>query len=74
VFENLRAALASVGANFSHLVKVTVFLTDARYYEPMREIRARYLTGPLPTMTVCIVTGLAHPDLLVEIEGIAALE
>jgi hypothetical protein len=25
-------------------------------------------------MTVCIVAGLAHPDLLVEIEGIAALD
>ena len=41
-FENLKKALASVSADFSHLVKLTVYLTDASYQEAVTAVRARY--------------------------------
>lgn len=73
VFENLKKALSSAGADFKDLVKINVYLTDARYREPLSEVRARYLQGPLPASTLVVVAGLAQPDYLLEIEGIAVL-
>lgn len=75
VFENLRTALAAAGADFSHLVKLTIYATDAAYLRPIAEVRRRYLGSPDPvTSTFVAVAGLARPELLVEIEGIAVLD
>lgn len=74
VFENLKKALAAAGADFDKLVKITVYLTDPRYRESLMEVRAQYLRGALPASTLVIVAGLAQPEYLLEIEGIAVIE
>jgi enamine deaminase RidA (YjgF/YER057c/UK114 family) len=74
VFENLKKALASCNADFSHVVKTTIFLTDPRFREPLGEVRQRYLGQNLPTSTLVTVAALAVPDLLIEIEAIAVLD
>jgi reactive intermediate/imine deaminase len=75
VFENLKIALAAAGAEFSHLVKLTVFVTDARYREPVAAVRRQYLGSPDPVAsTFLVVAGLARPELLLEIEAIAVLD
>ncbi len=73
VFENLRACLASVGAGFEDLVKINVFLTDARYRPVLVEVRSKFLRDPLPASTLVVVAGLAEPEYLLEIEGVAIL-
>jgi enamine deaminase RidA (YjgF/YER057c/UK114 family) len=74
VFENLKKALASANADFSHVVKTTIFLTDPRFREPLSEVRQRYLGNNLPTSTLVTVAALATPDLLIEIEAIAVVD
>jgi enamine deaminase RidA (YjgF/YER057c/UK114 family) len=75
VFENLKIALAAAGADFSHLVKVNVYATDAGYLPAIRAVRAKYLGTPDPVAsTFVVVAGLAVPELLVEIEAIAVLD
>jgi enamine deaminase RidA (YjgF/YER057c/UK114 family) len=74
VYQNIQKALASVGADFSNVVKATVFITDARFREPVSEVRARYLAGNLPASTLLVVAGLASPDMLLEVEVIAVLD
>jgi len=71
VFENLKLALASVNATFDDVLKITVFVTDARYREKVGEVRARYLKEPLPASTFLVVSGLARPELLLEVEATA---
>lgn len=73
VFENLRTALASVGGDLGSLVKLTIYLTDARYRNNFREVSGRYLRDNLPASTLLIVAGLAQPEYLVEIEAIAVV-
>ncbi len=74
VFENLSKALAAAGADWSHLVKITVYVTDAGLRDPVREVRRRYLGSPDPVVsTFVVVAALALPELLIEIEGIAVL-
>jgi len=75
VFENLGKALAAAGADWSHLVKITVYVTDAGLRDPIREARRRYLGSPDPVVsTFVVVAALALPELLIEIEGIAVLD
>jgi 2-iminobutanoate/2-iminopropanoate deaminase len=73
VFENLKAALASVGGTFEHLVSINVYLTDPRYRDQMRDVRTRYLGNNLPTSTLLIVAGLADPEYLLEISAVAVV-
>jgi len=75
VFENLQTALAAAGADWSHLVKITIYATDAAFRNPITDVRRRYLGSPVPvTSTFVVVAGLALPELLVEIDGVAVLD
>lgn len=73
VFENLKAALAAVGADFGHVVKTTNFLTDIGELAVFREVRDLYLADPKPASTTLSISALARPDALIEIEAIAFL-
>jgi 2-iminobutanoate/2-iminopropanoate deaminase len=71
VFESLKETLASAGATFVDLVKITVFTTKLEYRAKIGEVRARYILEAPPASTFVVVSSLADPDFLVEIEGIA---
>jgi enamine deaminase RidA (YjgF/YER057c/UK114 family) len=74
VFENLAKALASAGAGFGDLVKTTIYVTDPRYREALRDVRSKYLGNtPLPASTLVVVAGLAQPEYLLEIEAVAVI-
>ena len=74
VFENLRLALASVGATFEDVVKVTNFIVDMDLLPILREVRASYMTSAnLPASTLIEVSALANPGAMLEIEAIAAV-
>lgn len=73
-FENLKAALEAVGANFSNLVKINNYLVDIeRNMAAFREVRDRYLVKPPPASTTIGVPALARPGGLFEIEAVAVL-
>jgi enamine deaminase RidA (YjgF/YER057c/UK114 family) len=74
VFENLKAALAAVNADFSHVVKLNNFLADVGHLPLLREVRDKYLdAAALPASTSVAVSGFARPDALLEIEAVAVL-
>jgi enamine deaminase RidA (YjgF/YER057c/UK114 family) len=76
VMENLKIALASVGGDFEHVVKLNSYLTniDANANE-FREVRAQYFTNKsaLPAATLVQVVRLANPNFLLEVEVVAVL-
>lgn len=72
-FRNVLACLRENGMRKQDLVKLTVFLTDARFIAEYRAARARVLGDAVrPASTLLIVAGLASPDMLVEVEAWAA--
>ena len=74
VLQNLRRALASVGGSLDDLVKTTTFITELKHLPALRELRAKYLDERRPPAnTLLVVSSLARPDLLIEIEAIAVL-
>jgi enamine deaminase RidA (YjgF/YER057c/UK114 family) len=74
VFDNLSLALACVGASLRQLVKITIYITDPRFRDSLREINRRYLPSDQPTSTLLVVAGLARPEYLIEIDAVAAVE
>ena len=77
VFENLKIALASVGATFDNVLKVTYLIVNFTPADRtvVREIRAGYFNPAHPPASTLIgVQALALPELLIEIEAIAALD
>jgi len=74
-FENVKAALASVGAGFEHVVKLNNYIVDigtniAHY----RDVRDKYVnTAAPPASTTIGVPQLARPGAVFEVEAIAVL-
>jgi enamine deaminase RidA (YjgF/YER057c/UK114 family) len=69
---NLNSVLAAAGMNSSHIVKMTIFLTDEALMGEFVESAGPSLNNPPPATTLVFVKALAAPAMLVEIEAIAA--
>lgn len=68
--ENIRSALARVGAGMDDIVKCTVFLVDMSDWVSMNEVYLGFFSGDLPARSAVAVAGLGlHGK--VEIECIA---
>jgi enamine deaminase RidA (YjgF/YER057c/UK114 family) len=73
VFKNLSAVLEEAGGSLDNLVMTTTYITDRKYREGYNRVRQQYYKKNSPTSTLTIISGLAHPDYLIEINGIAVL-
>ncbi len=69
---NLGAILAAHGMGPGHLVKMSVFLTDAALIGAWRTARSGFLGVHRPASTLLVVAALADPRFLVEVEAEAA--
>jgi enamine deaminase RidA (YjgF/YER057c/UK114 family) len=74
VFRNLRAALAARGLTPADVIQIRGFLVDIQTTLPAYRQAAGDFFGkaPPPASTVVGVTGLVRPDLLLEVELVAA--
>lgn len=73
VFKNLEAALAAAGASFKDVVKSNTYVTDMSQAQAIRDVRAKYFGQTPPANTLVQVVALARPELMLEIEVIAAV-
>ena len=74
VYQNLRRALASVGGSVDDVVKTTTFITDLKNLPTLREVRSQVSrSGRPPANTLVVVSSLARPELMIEVEAIAVL-
>jgi enamine deaminase RidA (YjgF/YER057c/UK114 family) len=76
IFESLTHNLKAAGAGWGDVVKINGYMVgiSPRRLTDYRETRARYLVpGKLPASTLVGVASLVHPDLLLEVEVVAAL-
>ncbi len=75
VMENLTANLKAAGAGWDRVVKTTVYMMRASDFPEMNRIYSSYFQeGKFPARTTLVVSGLPHPDFLLEIECEAVLE
>jgi enamine deaminase RidA (YjgF/YER057c/UK114 family) len=73
-FENLKLALAAVGAGFGDVVKLNNYLTDMSHLPVFREVRDHYLNVSAPPASTTIeISKFARDGALIEIEAVAML-
>ncbi|HEY2186721.1 MAG TPA: RidA family protein [Xanthobacteraceae bacterium] len=73
-FENLKAALAAVGGQFQHVLKMNNYLIDMKYLPIFRQVRDSYLADEnRPASTTIAISGLAREGALLEVEAVAVL-
>ncbi len=72
-FANIENVLAAGGSDLSKVVKVTIYLTDMGNFPKIVEARRRWFTPPYPADTTLEVRSLALPELMIEIDVIAAV-
>ncbi|TDT29885.1 RidA family protein [Naumannella halotolerans] len=71
---NIDLLLQEAGGTLDDIVKVVVYLTDIRYREPVYKVMGRWLKGVYPVSTGIVVSALARPEWLVEIDATAVLQ
>lgn len=74
VFQNLRRVVAACGGTMNDVVKINVYVTDAKYRPAIAAARNRHFApGQMPASTYVVVSALAIPQLLVEVEAVAII-
>jgi enamine deaminase RidA (YjgF/YER057c/UK114 family) len=70
---NIKTLLEEAGARLEDICKITIYLTDPRYREPVYRKIGEYLKGVFPVSTGIVVSALARPEWLVEIDVTAVI-
>ena len=70
---NIKMLLEESGSHLDHVCKITIYLTDIRYREAVYNVTGRWLKGVFPVSTGLVVTALARPEWLVEIDVTAVI-
>jgi enamine deaminase RidA (YjgF/YER057c/UK114 family) len=70
---NVALLLGEAGARLEDVCKITVYLTDARHREPVYRVVGKWLKGVFPVSTGLVVSALARPEWLVELDVIAVI-
>lgn len=58
VFDNLQAVARAAGGELSHIVKLTIFLTDLRHFPLVNEVMKDYFREPYPARAAVGVAAL----------------
>ena len=70
---NIDLLLKEAGSRMEHLVKLTIYLVDPRYRETVYRTIGRWTRGVHPISTGLVVSALARPEWLVEVDAIAVI-
>ena len=70
---NIAMLLDESRSKLEDIVKIVVYLTDIRYREPVYQVMGRWLKGVHPVSTGIVVTALARPEWVVEIDATAVI-
>jgi len=73
VFSRLRQTLEEAGGSLADMVTMTVFITDARLGDRFTQLRKEIFGDNFPASALITVAGLARPELLVEVQGVAVI-
>lgn len=70
---NVALLLEEAGSKLEDICKITIYITDRAYREPVYRAIGKALEGVFPVSTGLIVQGLARPEWLMEIDVIAVI-
>jgi enamine deaminase RidA (YjgF/YER057c/UK114 family) len=71
--QNIQTLLEEAGSRLDHICKIVIYLVDARYREQVYPVVGKWLRGVFPVSTGVVVSALARPEWLVEIDVTAVI-
>jgi 2-iminobutanoate/2-iminopropanoate deaminase len=72
IFRRLRLILEAAGMSLADIVRFTVYFTDRAYRDAFFAVRDHVMGDHKPGATILIISGLARPELKIEVEAVAA--
>jgi enamine deaminase RidA (YjgF/YER057c/UK114 family) len=73
VLANLQHVIESAGGTIADVARTTVYLTRLEDRGPVGKVRQEFFPSPPPANTLLVVSSLAEPEFLVEIDAIVPL-
>jgi 2-iminobutanoate/2-iminopropanoate deaminase len=73
VLENVKSVVEEAGGSLDDVVKITTYITDRTFREPVQAVRRRYFPGPRHPASATVVAEMIVPGVLVEMEAVAVL-
>jgi enamine deaminase RidA (YjgF/YER057c/UK114 family) len=70
---NIEMLLREAGSKLEHICKITIYIIDPRYREAVYRVVGKWLKGVHPVSTGIVVSALARPEWLVEIDATAVI-
>ena len=70
---NIKMLLEEAGSRLEHVCKITIYIIDPRYREAVYRVVGKWLKGVFPVSTGIVITALARPEWVVEIDAIAVI-
>jgi enamine deaminase RidA (YjgF/YER057c/UK114 family) len=70
---NIDMLLREAGSRLEHICKITIYIIDPRYREAVYRVVGKWLKGVYPVSTGLVVSALARPEWLVEIDATAVI-
>ena len=74
VYRNFAAAIQSAGGRLEDTIETTTYIVGREHFDTIQAARGGRFGSNPPTGTVVIVSGLARPGILLEIEAVAYVE
>jgi reactive intermediate/imine deaminase len=73
VLTNMERVVTAAGGQMADVARTTIYLTQLEDRATVGAVRKEFFPDPPPANTLLVVTSLASPDFLVEIDAIVAL-
>lgn len=73
VMENVKAVVEEAGGTMGDIVKISTYVTDQAFREPVQAVRRRYFRTPNLPASATIVADMLVPGALVEVEAVAVI-
>ena len=70
---NVKQLLEEAGSELSHICKITIYICDRAYRDPVYQVIGKHLKGVFPCSTGLIVDAFARPEYLMEIDVMAVI-
>ncbi|MGO2733294.1 RidA family protein [Psychrobacter sp.] len=70
---NIDMLLKEAGGELEDICKITIYIVDPRYREEVYRVVGKWLKGVYPVSTGIVVTALARPEWLVEVDATAVI-
>jgi enamine deaminase RidA (YjgF/YER057c/UK114 family) len=70
---NINQLLKEAGGELEDICKITIYIIDPRYREDVYRVVGRWLKGVHPVSTGIVVSALARPEWLVEVDATAVI-